>query len=368
MMHYVYRQQKEQMIVVGACGGRLQPILRTLGITVVTLGLVGGLGSAALADQDPYDHSSQEQCPRTSGMVIGRPEISVAFEPGRRVPTFSWTTKCPNLSGFRFRWNFVYPDGNLTGALQEDVTGYAFTPPEPEDPNVTAVTVSVIDNDGFGGVGYSGSGRVPLQVIPPTSPGTPILIDNGDGRVTVNWTAPQSDGGSSVTYSVTTTPSTEGCTTTGTTCLLKGLTVDSTYDVVVQARNAAGAGPISAMNSITPAGPRLLAPTGVSARVTGATIRVTWRPPGGQSTTTKIRYRVSSRPSGLLCRTSGTSCTFRRLDPGTTASFIVTAVRGAKRTSSWPSPTVRTPLPPSPVSPTPSDTPEPTPKPEQDLS
>lgn len=351
----------------GACEGRLQPIRRALA-TVVTLGIMGSLGSAALAAEDPYDHASQEKCPRAPGMVIGRPQISVAYEPQRRVPTFSWTTKCPNLSGFRLWWNFVYPDGSLTGALQEETTRYAFTPPEPEDPNVTAVIVSVIDNDGFGGVGFGSSGRVPLQIIPPTTPGTPLLTDNGDGRVTVNWTAPQTDGGSPVTYTVTTKPATEGCTTAMTTCLLTGLAVDSTYEVVVQASNGAGTGGISAINSITPAGPRLRAPTGVSARVTGSTIRVTWRPPVGESTSTKVFYRVSSKPTGLSCRTSRTSCTFRRVGPGISASFTVTAVRGAKRTSSRPSPTVKTPLPPPPVLPTPTVAPEPQPKPEQELS
>jgi len=103
MMHYVYRQQKEQMIVVGACGGRLQPILRTLGITVVTLGLVGGLPLATkitaggrdytLADllaQARHDIRPGQECPWTLMALSAYlpPDATWEAGDGRR-----WTTE-----------------------------------------------------------------------------------------------------------------------------------------------------------------------------------------------------------------------------------------------------------------------------------
>jgi Fibronectin type III domain len=316
-------------------------------------------------------------CPTPPG-TVDRPVLNASYVPGLRAPLISWTTTCPNLTDFRLTWSYLRSDGTYTGPLAWEGRGSSLQLPEPEDPNAVAVSVGVQNRDLGGGAGWNGA-QIPLQTIPPTAPGTPTLVDNGEGRVTVSWTAPQSDGGAAPTYTVTatpattpgstTSPTTTGCTTTQTTCLLTGLTLDSTYELAVTAANAAGAGPTSATNRITPAGPRLLAPTRVTARAKGSTMTVTWRPPGGQTTTTPIRYTVSSRPAGLACRTTATSCTFRRLAPGTAASFTVTAARGAKRTASRPSPIATIPVPPPTPSPTSTPTaPEPTAKPPQDLS
>ena len=327
--------------------------------------LTGMVGISLLAPESP-PVSAAPVCPTPPG-TIDRPVIDGAYVPGKRSPLLTWTTTCPNRTDFRLEWSFLLSDGTFTGRMAWEGRGDSYQLPEPENQNAVAVAFGLYNRDLGGGAGFN-SAQVPLQVIPPAAPGTPSLIDNGEGRVTVTWTAPQSDGGAQPAYTVTTTPTTSGCTTTETTCLLTGLTVDSTFDVVVQAANSAGSGPVSVQNSITPAGPRLLAPTRVVARVVGSTIRVSWRPPTGQQTTTPVRYVVTSKPGGLTCRTGVTSCTFRRLEPGTAASFTVTAVRGAKRTSSRPSPTVQIPLPPAPTAPAPTPTSDPTPKPPQELS
>ena len=331
--------------------------LRTLIAAAV---LITPFGTAVVAPEP----ASAATCPTPPG-TIDRPVVQGSYVTGLRVPLLTWTTTCPNLTDFRLVWSFIRADGTYTGPMAWEGRATSFQMPEPEDPNAVAVGFGLQNRDLQGGTGFA-SAQIPLQVIAPTSPGTPTLTDNGEGRVTVSWTPPRSDGGASLTYIVRTSPNTEGCTTTDTSCLLSGLRMDSTYDVTVEARNSAGTGPASAAATITPAGPRLLAPTRVSARATGSTIRVTWRPPTGESTSTPVRYLVASKPEGLACRTGATSCTFRRVAPGTAASFTVTAVRGAKRTASAPSPTVRIPLPPpAPITPVTPDNP---PKPPQELS
>jgi hypothetical protein len=302
-------------------------------------------------------------CPLPPG-TIDRPVVQGSYVPGLRVPLLTWTTTCPNLTDFRLAWSFLRADGTYTGPMAWEGQAGSFQIPEPEDPNAVALSFGLQNRDLGGGAGWNGA-QIPLQVIAPTSPGAPRLVDNGEGRVSVSWTPPRIDGGASLTYTVRTSPATMGCTTTDTSCLITGLRVDSTYSVTVEARNSAGDGPVSAGNAITPAGPKLLAPTQVSAKATGSTIRVTWRPPMGESTSTPVRYVVASKPGGLGCRTGATACTFQGLKPGTAASFSVTAVRGAKRTASAPSPVVRIPLPPTP---TPAATPEAAPKPPQELN
>ena len=309
--------------------------------------------------------ASAATCPTPPG-TIDRPLLSGSYQPGLRAPLISWTTTCPNRSDFRLEWSYVRSDGTYTGRLAREGRGSSYQLPEPEDPNTVAVSFGLYNRDLGGGAGWNGA-TIPLQTVPPSTPGTPALIDHGEGRVTVTWTAPQSDGGAPPTYTVATTPASTGCTTAETSCLLTGLKVDSTYEVTVTAANTTGTGPASAANSITPDGPRLLAPTRVTAKVSPSTMKVTWRPPADRKTSTPVRYVVTTRPAGLTCRTTKTSCTFRRLDPGTTASFVVTAARGAKRTASLPSPVVTIPVPPPPA-PTPTETSTPAPKPEQDLS
>lgn len=343
---------------------------RYQGLVLLGAGLAATLAAAptepASAADDPYDHASQESCPRTPGTIIGRPQIQVSYLPGARVPQFAWTTKCPALSGFRVRWNFTYPDGSLSGPQQVEVPGYSFTPAEPEDQRVTGIVVAVIDNDGRGGVGFNGTGVVPLQVVAPSEPGTPTLTDNGEGRVTAAWTSPANTGGGSVSYLVRTSPGSVGCVTSEEACLLAGLKVDSTYEVTVIAVNSAGESPPSGVNEITPAGPRLQSPRRVTATAANTTIKVSWKPPVGAKTGTTVRYRVSSSPRGLVCRTARTVCTFRRLEPGASYAFTVTAVRGAQRTRSLPSPRVRMPLPERPAATDPP--PAPPEKPTQEVS
>ncbi len=107
--------------------------------------------------------------------------------------------------------------------------------------------------------------------VPPSAP-TGVTATPGDGRATVSWTAPASDGGAPiVAYWVTASPGGRTCITAGaTTCVVSGLTNDTAYTFRVVAANHANTGASSAPSApVVPRPPVTLlaatAPRGVKA-------------------------------------------------------------------------------------------------------
>jgi len=97
------------------------------------------------------------------------------------------------------------------------------------------------------------SNDVSVVALPALSPGRPTAVTGapGDRRVNVSWTAPRSDGGSSITgYTVTSTPGGFTCTTTATNCEVAGLTNGTGYAFTVTATNAVGTGVASAPSAL----------------------------------------------------------------------------------------------------------------------
>ena len=97
----------------------------------------------------------------------------------------------------------------------------------------------------------------------PTAPGAPtgVTASAGNGSATVNWTAPASNGGSTITsYTVTPyigstaqTPVTVTGNPPATSTTVTGLTNGTTYTFTVSATNAIGTGPASSpSNTVTP--------------------------------------------------------------------------------------------------------------------
>ena len=101
-------------------------------------------------------------------------------------------------------------------------------------------------------------------VTPRTLPGAPraVWAEPGDGRATVSWTAPASDGGAPVLgYTVTSAPGAKTCTSAGTSCVLSGLDNDREYTFTVTATNTAGTSVASAATAaVTPTAPAPPAP------------------------------------------------------------------------------------------------------------
>ena len=112
-------------------------------------------------------------------------------------------------------------------------------------------------NNKWVGVGGSQNATVSTAVFgEPTLPGAPTLVSAiaYDSMVTVNWTAPTSDGGGPITGYTVSSPSMPGgpnCTATGseTSCNVTGLTNGTSYTFSVTATNSAGTGPASGVSS-----------------------------------------------------------------------------------------------------------------------
>jgi hypothetical protein len=103
----------------------------------------------------------------------------------------------------------------------------------------------------------------------------------GNASALVSWTAPASNGGSSITgYTVTSSPGGKTCTTTGaTSCTVRGLTVGVTYTFTVRAKNATRTGPASSPSApVTVGAVKKLVVSGLTTPRTAGTagsIRVT---------------------------------------------------------------------------------------------
>lgn len=188
--------------------------------------------------------------------------------------------------------------------------------------------------DAVGGIGEFG----PFTSWP-TVPEPPVVptADAGDASAQVEWDAPPSDGGSSVTgYSVSASPGGATCSTATTSCTVGGLSNGTSYTFSVRAINAKGESDASAdSNAVTPEAmtpPTPQAPgspTGVRASAGNASATVSWTAPAASGSFAISTYRVQSSPGGTTCLTSTTSCTVAGLRNGTEYSFTVQALSGA---------------------------------------
>ncbi len=146
-------------------------------------------------------------------------------------------------------------------------------------------TVTATNAAGTSSASSASSAAIPAATVPGAPTG--VLASSGaDAQSVVVWTAPTSDGGSSITgYTVTASPGGRTCSwTSGSlSCTVTGLTNGVSYSFTVTATNAVGTSAASAPSSgVTPTAPATAAP---ATTAPATPVNVKWTKP---STTTPL--------------------------------------------------------------------------------
>jgi hypothetical protein len=201
--------------------------------------------------------------------------------------------------------------------------------------------------------------QVPQARMLNPGPPTGLTATAGNGRVTLSWTAPASDGGAGISgyliYQGTSPGGESGVPVNGapvqaTSCTLIGLTNGTAYYFkVVAVNDAEYQGQDSAETSATPASASAStstseasgtgapgAPTGLTATAGNAEVSLYWTAPASDGGSPLARYNVyvgtgSGFSAGAVV--TGTSATVTRLTNGAAYHFMVTAVGANGKTS-----------------------------------
>ncbi len=148
----------------------------------------------------------------------------------------------------------------------------------------------------------------PVAQAAPTAPGAPTSLvgTSGNGRVSLTWVAPGSNGGSAITgYTVTASPGGATATSKTLAATVTGLTNGTAYTFTVTATNAIGTSPPSAVsNTVTPATVPGV-PTKAVASLVGAQVVVSWTAPASNGGSPITGYTVTSTPDGVTATTTG---------------------------------------------------------------
>jgi titin len=267
----------------------------------------------------------------------GRPSIS-KVAPGNGQVTVTWMAPSAGASpitGYR-----VYAANTAarctTSTLSCTVTGLT---------NGTTYTFSVEAENSFG-AGLRSYGATATPTALPSEP-TSFAAAPGDGQVTLSWQPPVSAGAGPVTgYRATIGQLLAGCTTSGLSCTVTGLTNGTFYLFEVHAVNDSGEGAPASVSATpgAPPGP----PLNVAGVAGNGRATVSWSPPasdGGRAITGYTAKAVEDAARSCSVTGSGRSCLILGLANGTPYTFVVSAVndRGTGPASAPTSPV--TPLP-----------------------
>ena len=181
---------------------------------------------------------------------------------------------------------------------------------------------------------FTGTKRWKWDYAPtaPSAPAAPSVEVASSTSVTVSWSAPSSDGNSPITsYTVTSTPGNKTCTATAptTTCVVSGLSINTSYTFTVKATNAIGTSAASSPSGSqrTPKLPG--APETVAGSPSADTeINVSWSAPSDDGGIAITSYQAKAYPSNKTCTATApaTTCTVTGLATKTNYTFTVKAI------------------------------------------
>ncbi len=149
-------------------------------------------------------------------------------------------------------------------------------------------------------LGFAGAAHADTTPTAPTGLGHWNFTTTGSTTsVPVHWTPPSSNGGSALTYEITTTPATSTVTTSSSSATLHGLTAGSSYTFSVKATNGGGLWSSATSSSFTTP-TAASAPTGVTATAGSGKITVGWSTPSSLGSLAAGAYTVTPRINGVF--------------------------------------------------------------------
>jgi trimeric autotransporter adhesin len=221
----------------------------------------------------------------TSPILVGLPTAptNVRAVGGNGRATVSWAAPVAN-GGSAITGYAVTPYVGTTAQAKRVFTSTATSEGITGLTNGTAYTFKVAALNSRG-TGLQSAPMTPITVGSPKAPSAPRILSivPGNGKITLTWAAPTSNGSASVSGYVV-TPYIGGVAqpirsfNAATTQTVTGLTNGTVYTFKVQAGNNAGLSPLSAASSPMAAGAPV-APTGVNATSGVASATVHWTAP-----------------------------------------------------------------------------------------
>ncbi len=279
-----------------------------------------------------------------AAQVLGAP-INLVAIPGNEEVELSWTaptdTGTSAITDYTIMYREQTEDENLQWTTYDDGKSI-----------VTTATVKKLTNGKYyefivGAVNDDGRGSWARTTATVGVPGAPLnlVATSGIYQVTLNWDAPDSEGGSSISDYVIQykkrvddefTIYKEG-TNTRTTLTIHYLS-DTTYEFRVAARNQVNQGSWSNIASATPQSTSFGPPTNLIAVPENGLVKLSWTTPSDVDRSLIIGYRVEFKTDktsfGNGSRVIGTSTTVYNLNNGVEYTFRV-ATMSPSGASSW---------------------------------
>ena len=295
--------------------------------TVIT-GLVNGqtysfkVSAHNLAGSGPWSEAVTAT-PSPAQTVPGVP-IDLVATPGNAQVSMSWKAPTSN-GGAAIDYYIVYQNGTdiaHTTLTTKSVSGLI---------NGVSYKFEVAAHNSVGPGPQSG----PMTCVPLTIPGTPsgLSADPGNGRVSLSWSIPSSNGGAVIDYYIVYQNGTDIAHQTSNSLIVSGLTNGVSYTFKVAAHNIAGNGPQSSGVATTPmavtTAPTVPGiPTGLAATSGSAQVSLSWTAPASNGGALIDYYIVYLNGSDVQ-HSTGTAASVTGLDNGQTYDFSVAAHNSA---------------------------------------